>query len=120
MKENFIDFNTNGETSPLSSLSCVVPILNEFRDVLTNELPKKLPSGRKVDHKIELVPGAKPQNKAPYRLNQNELVQFKKQVTELLARGYVRPSKSPFGAPVFFVIKKDGQLRMCIDYRALN
>ena len=54
---------------------------------------------RGVDHKIELVPEADLQNKAPYWLNEHELVELKKQLTEFLARGYIRPSKSPFGAP---------------------
>ena len=75
---------------------------------------------RKVDHKIELVPGAEPQNKPPYRLNQNELVEPNRQLMKLFARGYVRLSKSFFGAPVLFVRKKCGQLRMCIDYRTPN
>jgi hypothetical protein len=83
-------------------------------------LPNELPPEREVNHKIELVLGAEPQNKAPYRLNQSELVELKRQLTELLARGYIRPSKSPFDAPVLFVSKKGGQLRMCVDYRALN
>ena len=95
-------------------------MLDEFRDVLTNELPEDLPPVREVDHKIELVSVAESQNKAPYRLNQNKLVELKRQLTELLARGYVRPSKSPFGASVFFVNKKGGQMQMCIDYRAFN
>jgi hypothetical protein len=95
-------------------------LLLEFDDVFTDELPSELPPKRVVDHKIELVPGAEPQNKAPYRLNQVELAELKRQVTELMSRGYIRPSKSPFGAPVLFARKKGGDLRMCIDYRALN
>ena len=77
-------------------------------------------SEREVDHKMRLVPGAEPQNNAPYQLNQNELVELKRQLTKLFARGYVTPSKSPSRALVLFVSKKSGQLRMCIDYRALN
>lgn len=95
-------------------------VLAKYKDVLTNELPKKLPPRREVDHKIEVIPGAEPPSKAPYRLNQKELMELKKQLNDLLERGYVRPSKSPYGAPVLFVDKKDGKLRMCIDYRALN
>ena len=85
-----------------------------------DELPLELPPKREVDYKIELVPGAEPQNKVPYRLNQVEFKELKKQVDALLERGYIRQSKSPFGAPVLFVSKKDGQMRMCINYRALN
>ena len=69
---------------------------------------------------MRLVPGAEPQNNALYQLNQNELVELKRQLTKLFARGYVKPSKSPSRALVLFVSKKSGQLRMCIDYRALN
>lgn len=119
LTEKFLENNTKGKV-PLVCPTSILHVLDEFRDVLTNELPEELPPVREVDHKIELVPGAEPQNKAPYRLNQNELVELKRQLTELLARGYVRPSKSPFGAPVLFVSKKGGQMRMCIDYRALN
>jgi len=89
-------------------------------DVLTTELPDALPPEREVDHKIEVVPGSQPPSKAPYRLNQRELKELKKQLNELLAKGYIRKSKSPYRAPVFFVDKKDGKLRMCVDYRALN
>jgi clan AA aspartic protease (TIGR02281 family) len=95
-------------------------VLAEYKDVLTNELPKELPPRREVDHKIEVQPGAEPPSKPPYRLNQKELMELKTQLNDLLERGYVRPSKSPYGAPVLFVDKKDGKLRMCIDYRALN
>lgn len=66
------------------------------------------------------MPGTEPQNKALYRFNENELVELKRQLSELLARGYMTPSKSSFGAPVLFVRKKGGQLQMCVDYRALN
>lgn len=87
---------------------------------LTNELPKKLPPVREMDHKIELVPETEQQNKALYRLNQTELVELKRQLTELLARGYVWSSKLLFRMPVLFVSEKGGQLQMCIDYRTLN
>ena len=95
-------------------------VLAKYGDVLTNELPMELPPRREVDHKIEVLPGAEPPSKAPYRLNQKELMELKKQLNDLLERGYVRPSKSLYGALVLFVNKKDGKLRMCIDYRALN
>lgn len=75
---------------------------------------------REVDHKIELVPGTVPPSRPPYRLNQMELIGLKLQLDELLAKGYIRPSKSPYGAPVLFVGKKDEKLRLCVDYRDLN
>jgi hypothetical protein len=66
------------------------------------------------------MPGVAPPAKAPYRMNHEELKELKVQLEELLAKGYIKPSKSPYGAHVFFVHKKDGMLRICVDYRAFN
>ena len=79
-----------------------------------------LPPDRDVGHTIPLEPGQKPPFKQPYRLSPVELAEVEKQVAELLRLGHIEPSKSPYGAPVLFVKKKDGSLRMCIDFRALN
>ncbi|KAL3678999.1 hypothetical protein R1sor_021955 [Riccia sorocarpa] len=95
-------------------------LLNAFSDVLTYHLPDELPIHRDVDHKIEVIPGSDPPSKVPYRLNQVELLELKKQLGELLERGYIRVSRSPYGAPILFVKKKGGTLRLCVDYRALN
>ncbi|CAM6088239.1 unnamed protein product [Calypogeia fissa] len=95
-------------------------ILEEFSDVLSQKLPKGLPPRREVDHQIELEPGLAPQAKAPYRLNLNERLMLKESLEELINQGSIRPSKSPYGAPALFVSKKDGTLRLCADYRALN
>ncbi|GJU98173.1 ATP-binding cassette subfamily C member 8 [Tanacetum coccineum] len=84
------------------------------------ELPKKLPPRREVDHAIELETGSKPSAKAPYRMPPPELEELLKQLKELMDTGYIRPSKAPYGAPVLFQRKKDRSLRMCIDYQALN
>lgn len=83
-------------------------------------LPKGLPPKRAVDHRIELVEGAQPPYLPTYRLSPRELEEVKRQLTELLEMDYIQPSKSPFGAPILFVPKKNGKLRMCVDYRALN
>lgn len=98
----------------------VAGLLKEFKDVMPPELPKTLPPRRATDHQIELHPGAKPPAKAPYRMSPLELAELRKQLTELLDAGLVRPSKAPYGAPVLFQKKQDGSLRMCVDYRALN
>ncbi len=66
------------------------------------------------------MPGTAPPAKAPYQMSHEELKELKVQLEELLAKGYIKPSKSPYGAPVLFVHKMDGTLRMCVDYRALN
>ena len=75
---------------------------------------------RQVEFQIELAPGAAPIARAPYRLAPKELEELSKQLQELLEKGFIRPSSSPWGAPVLFVKKKDGSMRMCIDYRELN
>jgi hypothetical protein len=95
-------------------------IISEFKDVFPDDLPSGLPPQREIDHRIELEPGQNPPSKPTYRLSQPETDELKKQLGELLAKGHIRESKSPYGAPVLFVKKKDGSMRMCIDYRALN
>lgn len=98
-------------------------IIADFRDVLPDDLPDTLPPKRDVDHKIELEPGSKPHWKAIYRLSYDELNELKEQLKYLLDKGFIRPSKSPYGAPVLFVRQPDGdgwKMRMCVDYRALN
>ena len=87
---------------------------------MLEDLPSELLSRREVDHKIEVKPGTKPPLKALYRLSQKELEELKSQLDELLAKGYIRQSKSPHGAPILFVDNKNGKLRLCVDYRALN
>nr|GEX05872.1 putative reverse transcriptase domain, aspartic peptidase domain protein [Tanacetum cinerariifolium] len=95
------------------------PIVSEFPDVFPDELPG-IPPIREVEFNIELIPGLEPISKAPYRMAPIELKELKDQLEELLERGFIRPSVSPWGAPVLFVKKKDGSMRLCIDYRELN
>ena len=96
-----------------------VPVVKEFSDVFLDELPG-LPLHREVDFEIETVPGTDLISIAPYRMAPLELKELKKQLEELLEKGFIRPSISPWGAPVLFVKKKDGSMRLCIDYRQLN
>src|SRR5919202_4415189 len=96
-----------------------IPVVCDFAEVFPDELPG-LPPVREVEYKIELVPGATPVAKAPYRLAPSEIREVMTQIQDLLDRGFIRPSSSPWGAPVLFVKKKDGSRRMCIDYRELN
>ena len=95
-------------------------IISEFKDVFPDDLPSGLPPKREIDHRIELEPGQNPPSRPTYRMSQPEMDELKKQLSELMDKGYVQESKSPYGAPVLFVKKKDGTMRMCIDYRALN
>ena len=96
-----------------------VPIVNEFSEVFPDELPG-LPPDREIEFSIDLVPEAEPVSKAPYRMAPVEMKELAKQLQELLDKGVIRPSVSPWGAPVLFVKKKDGSMRLCIDYRELN
>ena len=93
---------------------------NKFLDVFPEELPAGLPPSREVDHKIELIPGSVPPSRPTFRMSATELVELKKQLDELFDAGFIQHSKSPYGAPILFVKKKDGSMRMCVDYRALN
>src|ERR1700676_1220663 len=95
-------------------------INSEFKDVFPDDLPCGLPPKREIDHRIQLEPGQNPPSRPPYRMSQTEMDELKKQLSELMEKGYIQESKSPYGAPVLFVKKKDGTMRMCIDYRALN
>ncbi|RVW57618.1 Transposon Tf2-11 polyprotein [Vitis vinifera] len=96
-----------------------IPIVKEYPDVFPEDLPG-LPPEREVEFTIDLVPGTGPMSKAPYRMAPVELKELKVQLQELLDKGFIRPSVSPWGAPVLFVKKKDGSMRLCIDYRELN
>ncbi|KAL5801392.1 hypothetical protein ACOSQ3_033024 [Xanthoceras sorbifolium] len=96
-----------------------IPTVCDFADVFPEELPG-LPPQREVEFVIDVVPGTSPVSIAPYRMAPAELKELKIQLQELLDKGFIRPSVSPWGAPVLFVKKKDGSLRLCIDYRQLN
>lgn len=95
-------------------------LLKEFADVFPKELPKQLPPSRTVDFEIELEPGHSPPSRPTYRLTSEELAELKSTLDDLLDKGFIQPSVSPYGAPILFVKKKDGSRRMVIDYRGLN
>ncbi|GKA43340.1 reverse transcriptase domain-containing protein [Tanacetum coccineum] len=96
-----------------------ISVVREFEDVFLEDL-SVLPSQRQVEFHIDLVPGATPIAKSPYRLAPSKMQELSGQLKELQDKGFIRPSHSPWGAPVLFVKKKDGSLRMYIDYRELN
>jgi hypothetical protein len=104
----------------VTSPNCIKQVLDEFLDVMPEYLPENLPLRRRVDHVIKVRLGVAPPAKDPYRMNHEELKELKVQLEELLTKGYIKPSKSTYGAPVVFVHKKDGTLKMCVDYRAFN
>ncbi|XP_022032496.1 uncharacterized protein LOC110933590 [Helianthus annuus] len=96
-----------------------IPIVHDYPEVFPEDLPG-LPPARQIECRIELVPGAAPIAKSPYRLAPSEMKELSNQLQELLDKGFIRPSFSPWGAPILFVKKKDGTFRMCVDYRELN
>ena len=96
-----------------------IPVVGEFSNVFLEDLPG-IPPDREIDFQIELALGTEPISKAPYRMAPLELKELKIQMEELVSKGFVRPSTLPWGAPILFVKKKDGSLRLCIDYRELN
>ena len=93
--------------------------LQQYLDLFPEDL-MQMPPGRDIDHEIELIPGATPIAKSPYKMSVPEAIELKEQLRQLLEQGFIRPSVSPWGAPVLFQKKKDGTLRLCIDYRGLN
>ena len=93
--------------------------VKDFPDVFPEELPD-IPPVREVDLSIEILPGTAPTSRAPYRMAPTELKELKMQLQELMDKGFIRPSVSPWGAPVLFVKKKDGILLMCINYQQIN
>ncbi|KAL4032473.1 hypothetical protein IC575_005551 [Cucumis melo] len=95
------------------------PVIREYLDVFPDKLPG-LPPPREIDFAIELESGTTPISRAPYRMDPAELKKLKVQLQELLDKGFIRPSVSPWGASWLFVKKKDGSMRLCIDYRELN
>jgi hypothetical protein len=96
-----------------------VPVVNEFPDVFPEELPG-MPLDWDIEFVIELKPGTSPIYKTPYRMATSDLAELKEHIKELLEKGFIHPSSSPWGAPAIFVPKKDGTQRLCMDYRALN
>ncbi|CAI7752099.1 unnamed protein product, partial [Closterium sp. NIES-53] len=95
-------------------------VLEQYKDIMPDDLPAGVPPARTHEHEILGEPGAKPVSRAPYRLSPTELTDMKKQIEYLLDRQLIRPSTSPYSAPFLFTPKPDGSLRMCINYRALN
>ena len=91
-------------------------VVCDFPEVFPDEIPD-VPPKREVEFSIDLVPCTMPVSMAPYRMSASELAELKKQLEDLLDKKFVRPSVSPWGAPVLLVKKKDGNMRLCIDYR---
>ena len=95
-------------------------LMDEFKDVFPDTLPKGRPPKRDIVHEIRTEEGTKPLSRPPYRLGPAEQGEVEEQMKDLLTQEFIRPSASPYGAPILFVPKKDGRWCMCIDYWALN
>ncbi|MCO5586141.1 hypothetical protein L7F22_040081 [Adiantum nelumboides] len=122
VKDSLSDVNkTQVNESGIQEDLALSKFLSQFQDVFIDDIPGELPPKRgDDDHAIELIPGSSPPNKPPYRVSQAQQEEIMRQVNELVEKGMVRPSSSPFCSPVLLVHKKDGTYRMCVDYRALN
>jgi hypothetical protein len=96
-----------------------IPVVREYPDVFLDDVPG-MPPDRAIEFKIELQPGTTPVYKRRYPMAQIEMTKLKIQLQELLDKGYIQPSYSPWGCPAIFVSKKDKIQRLCIDYRPLN
>ncbi|XP_075489539.1 uncharacterized protein LOC142528380 [Primulina tabacum] len=96
-----------------------IDVIQDYPDVFADDM-LGLPPDREVKFVIDLIPGTAPISKAPYRMAPTEMKELKTQLQELLDKGFIRPSSSLWGAPVLFVMKKDGSLRLCVNYRELN
>ncbi|GJS19197.1 putative reverse transcriptase domain-containing protein [Tanacetum coccineum] len=113
--------SSNGRESRLTVISCLKALeyMAKGCQVFPEDLPG-LPPARPVEFQIDLIPGAAPVARAPYRLAPSEMKELSEQLQELSDKGFIRPSSSPWEAPILFVKKKNGSFRMCIDYRELN
>ncbi|XP_070049750.1 uncharacterized protein [Nicotiana tomentosiformis] len=107
--------DTDAEVPTLES----VLVVNEFPGFFPDELPR-IPPNREIDFGIDVMPDTHPIFIPPYKMAPTELKELKEQLRDLLEKGFIRPSVSPWGTPILFVRKKDGSLRICIDYRQLN
>ncbi|XP_027169505.1 uncharacterized protein LOC113769237 [Coffea eugenioides] len=115
--QGFLAFLINTPTDKLKIED--VPVVSEYPDVFPDELVN-LPPEREIEFEVNLLPRTSPISKTPYRMAPAELKELKLQLQDLLDRGFIHESGSPWGAPVLFVKKNDGTLRLCIDYRGLN
>ncbi|GJT60240.1 putative reverse transcriptase domain-containing protein [Tanacetum coccineum] len=114
----FMDSQGEGREKDFGSLACIKANEKKLDDIRVDL--SGLPLVCEMEFRIDLIPDASPVVKSPYRLSPSEMLELSNQLKELQEKGFIRPSHSPWGAPVLFVKKKDGAMRMCIDYRELN
>ena len=114
--------SSKGNVSSISPLidEKMQKLLQEYADVFSDDLPPGLPLERAITHAIDLVEGSKPLSKPPYLLNASEASKVERQLADYLQCGFIQPSQSLWASPILMVKKKDGSMRMCVDYRGLN
>jgi hypothetical protein len=124
--DTIVEFNASMQADQPSLLNQVrgtsleeIRVVQEYPDVFLEDLPG-MPPDRDIEFIIDLVPGMPPISKRPYRMPVNELAKLKKQIVVLQLKGFIRPSSSPWGAPMLFIEKKDETQWMCVDYPSLN
>ena len=113
--------STQADTTSLDpDLSTIPPEYHEYAELFSDKEAEKLPPHRPYDHQIPLEPGSTPPFGTIYSMSPTELETLRKYIVENLKKGFIRHSQSPCGAPILFVKKPDGTLRLCVDYRGLN
>uniref|UniRef100_A0A2N9G313 RNA-directed DNA polymerase n=1 Tax=Fagus sylvatica TaxID=28930 RepID=A0A2N9G313_FAGSY len=120
MEFSFVGSGASVTPCVISALQARRMLRKGCRGYLATKICLGLPPDREIEFSVDLLPGSGPISKAPYRMAPAELKELKEQLQELLDKGFIRPSVSPWGAPVLFVKKKDGSMRLCIDYREIN
>ena len=110
----------SSEDIPDSLHPSLIPLMTEFMDVIPEDLHPLLPPKRDIEHAIDLIPGSNLPNLPYYRMSPTEQAELKKKIDELMNKGLVRESMSPYVVPTFIVPKKDGTWRMCVDSRVIN
>ena len=125
VNENFVDVAISSQVvnnhNGVNDTNHLNEFLHSFDSCFADEIPNERPPSRgDDDHRIDLIQGSTPPNRAPYRVSLAQQEEILSQVNELLEKGMIRPSSSPYCLPVLLVQKKDGTYRMCVDYHALN
>ena len=125
VNENSVDVNVSSQVmdnnNGVDDANHLNEFLHSYSSCFAHKIPNKLPPSRgDDDHRIDLIQGSSPPNRAPYRVSLAQQEEIMTQVNELLEKGMIHPSSSPYCSLILLVQKKDGSYRMCVEYHALN